>query len=178
MEHDKRRPSRKPDSRLGKLRQRFAKAVAAPPRKPQRVLPPEATPCKGPAPTPPKAPAPPPTPATPGRPPAVARSRTTRSRQELLYEEAMRSNQAMCEELEALFGSLSDLEDEPTPTNSAVPEAPEAPLVAANAVPPTPPPTPGVPSSTGNEDPPANIAGSPGSGPFQGYSTLPDEELR
>ncbi|XP_011859508.1 PREDICTED: nascent polypeptide-associated complex subunit alpha, muscle-specific form-like [Vollenhovia emeryi] len=154
MEHDKRRPSRKPDSRLGKLRQRFARAMAAPPRKPQRVLPPEATPRKGPARIPPKAPAPPPTPATP----------------------AMRSNKAMCEELEALFGSLSDLEDEPTPPNNTVPEAPEAPLVATNAVPPTPPPTPGVPASAGKEDPPA-ITGSPGSGPFQGIKGGPPQQI-
>jgi len=117
----------------------------------------------------------------------VPRARTSRSRQERLYEEATRAAASLQAELEDLFGSLSDLEED-TPA-AAVPAAPltEAPPATTSRVtgtdddepaalpvatttvePPTPPLTPdhGRPTET------------PAAVPMSGYSILGPADLQ
>ncbi|XP_011862100.1 PREDICTED: C2 calcium-dependent domain-containing protein 4A-like, partial [Vollenhovia emeryi] len=99
-----------------------------------------------------------------GRTPATIRARTVRSRQEQLYDTAARTTAALASELEELFGSLSDLDDEPIPEtrvnagteNGAAP--PAAPITPSL---PTPPPTPAAS--------PAPRAETTTSGPPPGY---------
>ncbi|XP_011862262.1 PREDICTED: protein enabled homolog [Vollenhovia emeryi] len=97
-----------------------------------------------------------------GRTPAVVRARTTVSRQEQLYRTATQASAALASELENLFGSLSDLEDEPVTT--AEPAATT--VVATPPELPTPPPTPAATPD------PASVADQPpGPPPGYGYFT-------
>ncbi|XP_011874126.1 PREDICTED: LIM domain-binding protein 3-like, partial [Vollenhovia emeryi] len=93
-----------------------------------------------------------------GRAPAVVRARTTVSRQEQLYQTATQATAALASELENLFGSLSDLEDEPV---TATEPAAAATVTEAPGLP-TPPPTP---AATPDPAPGA----TPTSGPPPGY---------
>ncbi|XP_011880099.1 PREDICTED: proline-rich protein 36-like [Vollenhovia emeryi] len=110
-----------------------------------------------------------------GRTPAVVRNRTARSRQELLYNAAAQTTAALASELEELFGSLSDLEDEPMPPaqTGTRPEAAAAtptsqPPLGTPAAPglPTPPPTPATTPTPGAEKAPSGPP--PGYGYFTG----------
>ncbi|XP_036143353.1 vegetative cell wall protein gp1-like [Monomorium pharaonis] len=113
--------SRMPKARSS-LRDRLARAIAGPPRIPTSSRPFEAsarTPARsqrrenGPLSTAAPAPTPAPTPPSGPRRPAVARQRTTRSRQERLYAEAPPAADNGRSVLLATFGStLSDLDDD------------------------------------------------------------------
>ncbi|XP_011858149.1 PREDICTED: zinc finger protein ZIC 5-like [Vollenhovia emeryi] len=93
-----------------------------------------------------------------GQAPAVIRARTTVSRQEQLYQAAAQTTAALASELDALFGSLSDLEDEPMATTEPARTA----TVAATPELPTPPPTPAATPE------PVPVT-SPTAGPPPGY---------
>ncbi|XP_011859051.1 PREDICTED: enhancer of mRNA-decapping protein 1-like, partial [Vollenhovia emeryi] len=97
-----------------------------------------------------------------GRAPAVVRARTTVSRQEQLYRTAAQTTAALASELEALFGSLSDLEDEPMPTA----EPPTTITVGTTTGLPTPPPTPAT-----TPEPVPGTNPTPGPPPGYGYFT-------
>ncbi|XP_036146189.1 basic proline-rich protein-like [Monomorium pharaonis] len=160
--------NRMPKSRSS-LRDRLARAIAGPPRIPTSSRPFEAsvrTPARNQRhenkPPSTAAPAPTPAPAPPSGPrrPAVARQRTTRSRQERLYAEAPPAADNGRSVLLATFGStLSDLDDddddnggvtatpEERPTPAPMPDIASLHITGPAALPPAAIPAPAPPSS-------------------------------
>ncbi|XP_036142103.1 actin cytoskeleton-regulatory complex protein PAN1-like [Monomorium pharaonis] len=163
--------SRMPKARSS-LRDRLARAIAGPPRIPTSSRPFEAsarTPARSqrrenePLSTAAPAPIPAPTPPSGPRRPAVARQRTTRSRQERLYAEAPPAVDNGRSVLLATFGStLSDLDDDDDSggESTAVPEErttpapmPDIAALRLEESGPTAPPAPAAPPPTAVPEP-------------------------